>query len=101
MPETIKIIIEVVAVVLIVFAMGFMKLKEELSVDIVKLIAEAETKPLTGAEKMKWLVETVYDTTIPLAKAYFTKDRIQKLAQMIFDNIRKYADRYKERNDLK
>ena len=101
MPETIKIIIEVVAVVLIVFAMGFMKLKEELSIDIVKLIAEAETKPLTGTEKMQWLVSTIYDTTIPLAKAYFTKDHIQKLAQMIFDNIRKYADRYKERNDLK
>ena len=41
MLETIKIIIEVVAVVLIVFAMGFMKLKEDLSIDIVKLIAEA------------------------------------------------------------
>lgn len=94
MPETIKIIIEVVAVVLIVFAMGFMKLKEDLSIDIVKLIAEAETKPLTGAEKMQWLVSTIYDTTIPFAKAYFTRERIQKLAQMIFDNIRAYAERY-------
>ena len=75
MPETIKIIIEVVAVVLIVFAMGFMKLKEELSIDIVKLIAEAETKPLTGAEKMKWLVETVYDTTIPRLRETVTKLR--------------------------
>ena len=94
MPETIKIIIEVVAVVLIVFAMGFLKLKEELSVDIVKLIAEAETKPLTGAEKMQWLVSTIYDTTIPLAKAYFTRNRIQKLAQQIFDYIRSYANKY-------
>lgn len=94
MPETIKIIIEVVAVVLLVFAMGFLKLIATTELDIVKLIAEAETKPLTGAEKMKWLVETVYDTTIPLAKAYFTRDRIQKLAQMIFDYIRSYANKY-------
>ena len=96
MSETIKIIIECVVVVLIVFAMGFMKLKEELSIDIVKLIAEAETKPLTGAEKMKWLVATVYDAMVPIAKAYFTRDRIQKLAQTIFDYIRKYADKYRD-----
>ena len=86
---------------LLVFAMGFLKLIATTELDIVKLIAEAESKPLTGAEKMQWLVSTIYDTTIPLAKAYFTRERIQKLAQMIFDNIRKYADRYKERNDLK
>ena len=94
MPETIKIIIEVVVVVLLIFAMGFMKLVATTELDIVKLIAEAESKPLTGAEKMQWLVSTIYDTTIPIAKAYFTRDRIQKLAQMIFDNIRKYAERY-------
>lgn len=94
MPETIKIILECIALIAVLLIMGFLRLKETTELDIVRLIAEAETKPLTGAEKMKWLVETVYDTTIPLAKAYFTKDRIQKLTQMIFDNIRQYAERY-------
>ena len=94
MNPTLQIILESIVLIAVLLLMGFLKLKEELSVDIVKLIAEAETKPLTGAEKMKWLVETVYDTTIPFAKAYFTRDRIQKLAQMIFDYIRKYADKY-------
>lgn len=94
MNPTLQIILESIVLIAVLLLMGFLKLKEELSVDIVKLIAEAETKPLTGAEKMQWLVSTIYDTTIPLAKAYFTRDRIQKLAQMIFDNIRAYAERY-------
>ena len=94
MNPTLQIILESIVLITVLLIRGFLKLKEELSIDIVKLIAEAETKPLTGAEKMQWLVSTIYDTTIPLAKAYFTKDRIQKLAQMIFDNIRAYAERY-------
>ncbi len=94
MPETLKIIIECVALIAVLLIMGFLKLKETTELDIVRLIAEAEKMPVPGAEKMQWLVETVYDAMVPIAKAYFTKDHIQKLAQMIFDYIRKYADKY-------
>ena len=94
MPETLKIIIECVVVIVALLIMGFLKLKDELSLDIVRLIAEAEKMPVPGAEKMQWLVSTVYDAMVPIAKAYFTRERIQNLAQMIFDYIRKYADKY-------
>ena len=94
MNPTLQIILESIVLITVLLIMGFLKLKETTELDIVKLIAEAETKPLTGAEKMQWLVATVYDAMVPIAKAYFTKDRIQKLAQMIFDYIRKYADKY-------
>ena len=94
MPETLKIIIECVALIATLLIMGFLKLKETTELDIVRLIAEAEKLNRPGAEKMQWLVETVYDAMVPIAKAYFTRERIQKLAQMIFDYIRKYADKY-------
>lgn len=94
MPETIKIILECVAVIAVLLIMGFLKLKETTELDIVRLIAEAEKLDRSGAEKMQWLVSTVYDAMAPIAKAYFTRDRIQKLAQMIFDYIRSYANKY-------
>ena len=94
MNPTLQIILESIVLIAVLLLMGFLKLKETTELDIVRLIAEAEKLDRPGAEKMQWLVSTIYDTTIPLAKAYFTRDRIQKLAQMIFDNIRAYAERY-------
>ena len=94
MPETLKIILECVALIAVLLIMGFLKLKETTELDIVRLIAEAEKLDRPGVEKMQWLVSTVYDAMVPIAKAYFTRDRIQKLAQMIFDYIRSYANKY-------
>lgn len=94
MPTTVQILLECFAMIVALLFMGFLKLKETTELDIVRLIAEAEKLDRPGTEKMQWLVETVYDAMVPIAKAYFTRDRIQKLAQTIFDYIRKYADKY-------
>ena len=94
MNPTLQIILESIVLIAVLLLMGFLKLKETTELDIVRLIAEAEKLNKPGAEKMQWLVSTVYDAMVPIAKAYFTRDRIQKLAQTIFDYIRKYADKY-------
>lgn len=94
MNPTLQIILESIVLIAVLLIMGFLRLKETTELDIVRLIAEAEKLDRPGTEKMQWLVSTVYDAMVPIAKAYFTKDRIQKIAQMIFDYIRKYADKY-------
>lgn len=98
MNPTLQIILESIFVIIALLAMGFFKLKEEISLDIIKLITEAEEKPISGSEKMQWLVSTLYSSIFPIAKTYFTKERIQKLAQSIFDNVRKYANKYHDNN---
>lgn len=86
-----KPILETFLFMVIVLLVGILKQKNELSIDIVKLIAEAETKPLSGEEKMQWLVNEVYNKLIPFAKAYFTRERIQTFAQVIFDGVKQYT----------
>ena len=62
-----------------------------------KEIAEAEKMAVLGAEKMQWVVGKIYNSLSALARAYFTKERIEAIAQKLFDTIRAYADKYKER----
>lgn len=99
MPTTVQILLECFAVIVALLFMGFLKLKETTELDIVRLITEAEKLDRPGKEKMQWLVETLYDAMIPIAKAYFTKERLQKIAQNIFDYVRKYATLYNDNKE--
>ena len=45
------------------------------------------------------IVDEIYYSLIPIAKAYFTRTRIEAIAQAVFDRIRSYADKYFKRID--
>ena len=90
-------ILEIFIIIAAMLAVGFVRLRSVMNVDIVNLIAEAEKMTVPGAEKMQWVVSEVYSSLSALARAYFTKERIEAIAQKLFDTIRAYAEKYKER----
>ena len=92
-------ILEILAVMTMIFLVGLLEVKSEVLAKIPDLIAQAESMNATGAEKMKWVVDEIYRSLIPIAKAYFTRTRIESIAQAVFDRIRSYADEYFKRID--
>ena len=87
-------ILEIAAIIAIILIVGILDIKSRMLVDIEKLIADAEKLNAPGAEKMKYVVDTVYKALVPFAKAYFNKERIQSIAQAVFDRVRTYAENY-------
>lgn len=92
-------ILEILAVMTMIFLIGLLDVKSEVLAKIPELIAQAESMNATGADKMKWVVNEIYHSLIPIAKAYFTRNRIEAIAQAVFDRIRNYADEYLKRID--
>lgn len=90
-------IIEIGIIIAAMLAVGFVRLRSVMNVDIVNLIAEAEKMTVPGEEKMKYVVGRIYVSLNSLAQAYFTKERIESIAQKLFDKIRAYAEEYKKR----
>ncbi len=90
-------ILEIVVILGAMLIIGFLRLREAMNIDIVNLIAEAEKMTVPGEEKMKYVVGRIYVSLNSLAQAYFTKERIESIAQKLFDKIRAYAEEYKKR----
>ena len=66
-----------------------------------KLIAEIESSGLIGKEKMAFVVGKLVELIpIPL-KSVFTLERLETLAQEVFDNMKQYALEYAKRIDDK
>ena len=90
-------ILEILAVMSLIFLVGLLEVKSEVLAKLPDLIAQAESMTATGAEKMKWVVDEIYRSLIPIAKAYFTRSRIESIAQSVFDRIRTYAKQYAQK----
>ena len=90
-------ILEILAVMTMIFLIGLLDVKSEVLAKLPDLIAQAESMTATGAEKMKWVVDEIYHSLIPIAKAYFTRNRIESIAQAVFDRIRSYAKQYAQK----
>ena len=92
-------IIEIIIVLLCVSAYGFMlyfRVKGNLVGAVSELIALAEKTGLSGSEKMAQVVDALYCKVPAWLRKIFTKERLQDIAQWIFDWMRKYADTYVE-----
>ena len=61
-----------------------------------ELVALAEQSGLTGPEKMNQVVTALHEKIPAPLKKVFTPDRIRKIAQVVFEWMRKYADEYKK-----
>lgn len=92
-------ILEILAVMSLIFLVGLLEVKSELLAKIPDLIAQAESMNAPGSDKMKWVVDEIYHSLIPIAKAYFTRSRIEQIAQSVFDRIRTYAKQYAQKID--
>lgn len=90
-------ILEIIVIFAAMLIIGFLRLREAMNIDIVNLIAEAEKMAVPGEEKMKYVVGRIYTSLGTLAQTYFTKERIESIAQKLFDKIRAYAEEYKKR----
>ena len=92
-------ILEILSVMAMIFLIGLLNVKSEVLAKLPELIAQAESMNVPGTDKMKWVVDEIYHSLIPIAKAYFTRNRIESIAQSVFDRIRNYADEYLKRID--
>lgn len=65
------------------------------------LIAEIEQSGMLGKDKMAYVVSQLYELIPAPLKTVFTPDRLQVLAQEVFDNMKKYALEYLDKLDKK
>ena len=92
-------ILEILDDMSLIFLIGLFNVKSEVLAKLPELIAQAESMKAPGADKMKWVVNEIYRSLIPIAKAYFTRTRIESIAQSVFDRIRTYAKQYAQKID--
>lgn len=55
------------------------------------LITEAAKLDLTGAEKMSDVVDKLYQYVPDIFKKLFTKERLEKIAQSVYDTMKEFA----------
>jgi len=90
-------IMDIVLVALCVLAYAvqiYLKVKCNVLEAVSELIALAESTGLAGSEKMAQVVERLYEKVPALLKKVLTKDDLQKIAQRIFEWMRRYAVTY-------
>lgn len=91
-------VIEIIVVILCAVTYGLMlyfKVKGNLAEGVSELIALAEKTDLKGSEKMAQVVNAMYDKVPAWLKSFLNKYELEKIAQWVFDWMRKYADTYK------
>lgn len=91
-------VLEIIMVAVCILACGFVlffKVRGNVFSAVSELIALAEASGLTGSEKMALVVDCLYAKIPTPLKTVFTTERLQNIAQTIFDWMRKYADEYK------
>lgn len=59
-----------------------------------QFIATAEKTGLKGSEKMAQVVSKLYERVPAFLKKFLTEEKLEKIAQWIFDWMREYADSY-------
>ncbi len=95
-------IINIVLIVLCAAVYGvslYFKTKGSAAEAATQFIAEIENSGLVGPEKMKFVVEQLVEMIPAPLKTVFTAERLQILAQEVFDNMKKYALEYLARMD--
>lgn len=92
-------IVQIVLTVLCAIGYGIMfyyKVRGNVFAAVSELIAKAEELDFTGSEKMSTVVCGLYDMIPKPLRTVFTTERLEVIAQFIFDWMRRYADEYIE-----
>lgn len=93
-------ILEIVIVALCAITYGFMlyfKVKGNVLGAVSELIALAEETGLTGSEKMAQVVDELYGKVPGPLKRVLNKECLEKIAQTIFDWMRRYTNEYQKK----
>jgi len=81
-------IIEAIAIVIIIFIAGIQALKTKIITAAELLIGQAEFKYSTGSERMAWVVDEIFTALWPVAQVWFTRVRIEDLAESVYQRIK-------------
>lgn len=95
-------ILEIVIVALCATTYGFMlyfKVKGNILGAVSELIALAEETGLAGSEKMARVVDALYEKVPGPLKKILNKTCLEKMAQTIFDWMRRYTDEYQKKQE--
>lgn len=95
-------VVEIIVVIICAVTYGLMlyfKVKGNLAEGVSELIALAEKTDLKGSEKMAQVVNAMYDKVPAWLKKFLNKYELEKIAQWVFDWMRKYADAYKNASE--
>lgn len=88
-------IAEAAAVILFGFMVSYFKTSAVFRGFISQLIADAEVKyanaEKAGALKMAWVIDKLYDIVPLPLRVIFTRERLEKFVQDIFDQVALYA----------
>ena len=93
-------ILEIVIVALCAITYGFMlyfKVKGNVLGAVSELIALAEETGLAGSEKMAKVVDELYEKVPGPLKRALNKECLEKIAQTIFDWMRRYTTEYQKK----
>lgn len=93
-------ILEIVIVALCAITYGFMlyfKVKGNILGAVSELIALAEETGLAGSEKMAKVVDELYEKVPGPLKRVLNKDCLEKMAQTIFDWMRRYTTEHQKK----
>lgn len=84
----------------VIFAWGlYQRVKGKATASVSALIAMAEETGLPGKEKMAQVVAQLHDLIPAPYKQFVTPEALEKLAQWIFDYMKKYALAYIDTHD--
>ena len=92
-------IIEIIIIAVCAITYGFMlyfKVKGNVLGAVSELIALAEETGLTGSEKMAQVVAALYEKVPGPLKKILNEPCLEKIAQTIFNWMRKYSDEYQK-----
>ena len=95
-------ILEIVIVALCAITYGFMlyfKVKGNVLGAVSELIALAEETGLAGSEKMAKVVDELYEKVPGPLKRVLNKECLEKIAQTIFDWMRRYTTEYQKKQE--
>ena len=97
-------ILEIVIVALCAITYGFMlyfKVKGNVLGAVSELIALAEETGLAGSEKMAKVVDELYEKVPGPLKRVLNKECLEKIAQTIFDWMRRYTTEYQKKQEAR
>lgn len=92
-------VLEILIVVICAVTYGFMlyfKVKGNLAEGVSELIALAEKTGLPGNKKMEQVVDAMYERVPKTLKKILNKHELEKIAQWVFDWMKRYAESYKK-----
>ena len=94
METVITIVTTALAVFVSVFSY-YLSIKRKVKDVALEMINTAEVLNVSGKEKMEFAVNAVYEVVPSVAKPFITRDFVESTIQIIFDEVKAFAEKQK------